>query len=185
MAEQGNNQQSQQGQQQGGQDQQQGQGETLDFETWLGRQDDTVKGLIDGHTKGLKSALESERTQRKDFERQLREAAGKLEKGSEAEQRVTKLADDLGTATRRADFYEVASAAGCTNLKLAWLAVSQDADLMDSRGNVRMEALKQAFPELFKATQQPAARGNAGSGAGQGGTPTASMNDFIRRAAGR
>ena len=162
-----------------------GQGGTpVSFEAWLGQQDETVKGLITSHTTGLKSALDSERESRKGLERQLREAAAKAEKGSEAQAQLTKLADDLGTATKRADFYEVASAAGCSNLKLAWLAVQQDADLMDSRGTVRVEALKAAYPELFK-TGTPAPKGHAGSGAGQGGAPQKDMNAFIRSAAGR
>lgn len=161
-----------------------GQGGTpVTFEAWLGQQDETVKRLIATHTSGLKSALDSEREIRKGLERQLREAAAKAEKGSEAQAQLTKLADDLGTATKRADFYEVASAAGCSNLKLAWLAVQHDADLMDSKGAVRMEALKAAYPELFKSTGAP--RGNAGSGAGQGGAPQKDMNAFIRQAAGR
>jgi hypothetical protein len=185
-------QQGQQGGQQGGDGQQSQQGQQgqqgggtppLNFDAWLGSQDETVRGLIDSHTKGLKGALESERTQRKDFEKQLRDAAGKLEKGSEAEKQVTALADQVKSANGRADFYEAASAAGCTNLKLAWLAVQQDADLTDSKGNVRMDALKTAFPELFKSAA-PRVPGNAGSGAGQGNAAP-NMNAIIRQAAGR
>lgn len=160
-----------------------GGGTPPDFDGWIAGQDETVKGLIDGHTKGLKGALESERTQRKDFERQLRDVLPKLEKGSEAEKQVTTLADKAASESRRADFYEAAAAAGCGNLKLAWLAVQQDSDLADSRGAVRMEALKVAYPELFKSTA--AARGNAGNGAGQAGAGGPSMNSFIRQAAGR
>ncbi len=163
--------------------QQQAQGEMpLTFDGWLTGQDEQVKGLITGHIAGLKSALESEREQRRSFEAQLREAAKKAEKGSEMEQRLSALADKAGQAERQAKFYEVASAIGVTNLKLAWVA-AQDAKLIDGQGNVSTEALKAQFPELFKAP--PAPKGNAGAGAGQTGQPSKpDMNAYIRQQAG-
>jgi hypothetical protein len=160
----------------GGQDQQ------VTFEGWLGEQPEEVRGLIDGHIAGLKSALQDEREQRKALAKQLREATKKLEEGSEAREALEGLTANLEDASRRAEFYETVGNAGVTNLKLAWI-VAREANLIDGQGNVNLSALKEQFPELFKPSTPP--KGNAGSGVGQEGTPTKGMNSFIRRAAGR
>jgi hypothetical protein len=154
------------------------------FDSWLGSQDETVKGLISSHTAGLKSALESERGTRKEQEKQLRELAAKAEKGSEAETQLTALADKLAANDKRVTAYETLSAAGCSNLKLAWLAATE-AGLVDGQGNISIEKLRTQFPELFRSTVGAPPKGNAGTGAGQTGASGKSMNDFIRAAAGR
>ncbi len=151
------------------------------FDSWITSQDEQVKTLVNGHITGLKSALDSEREARKSFETQLRDAAKKAEKGSESEQRLTQMADQLAGAERQAKFYELANAAGVTNLRLAWIA-AQEAKLIDGQGNVNIETMKGQFPELFKGP--PAPKGNAGSGAGQVGSAAPNMNTFIRQAAG-
>lgn len=156
-------------------------GETPSWDEWLAAQDEGVRGLAAAHTSGLKNALESERSQRKELARQLKEASGKLEAGSEARTALEKMQTDLEIQQRRADFYEAASAGGVRNLKLAWL-VAQAEDLFDRQGRPDLTRLKEAAPELFGVAKAPA--GNAGAG---GGTQpqTQSMNDFIRAAAGR
>lgn len=176
-------QQGQQGQQQGQQGQQQGQQQQqVTFESWLEGQGQDVQGLINGHIAGLRSALQSERDQRRQFERELREAAGQLEQGSEARQRLDQLTADLDVQERRAEFYEAAHQAGIVNLRLAWLAVQQDDEVRDRRGNANMAGLRERYPELFG---HPAPAGNAGSGTNQQQQPAADMNAFIRTAAGR
>ena len=156
--------------------------QALVFEDWVKEQDEPVKNMLDGHTKGLKSALVSERENRKSLEKQLRELATKAEKGSEAEQRLTQLADELTEESRRADFNEAAHAAGVTNLKLAYLAAIKD-DLFDRKGEVNFEGLKKVYPELFGGRKLP--RGDAGTGRENGQPASADMNQFIRRSAGR
>lgn len=121
------------------------------FEAWLGSQDAAIKGLIDNHVNGLRGALETERTQRKDFERQVKDLAGKLEKGSEGRQQAEALAGQIATLERQAAFYDAAHAAGVANLRLAWLA-AQEAKLIDDKGHIDMLRLKEQFPELFRAT---------------------------------
>ena len=157
--------------------------EILTFESWFGSQDETVKGLIDAHIKGLKSALESERAQRSDLARQLRDVTAKAEKGSELEKALMEVSTQLEAAERRAAFYEEAGRPeiGCLNPKAAF-ALAQAEDLYDKRGRVDWEALKASAPELFRPRVP---QGNAGLGTS--GPPPAhkSMNDFIRRAAGR
>lgn len=165
------------GQEQGGEEQ------GLSFEAWITEQPDTVKTLLDSHQRGLKSALDSERETRKALEKQLKDLAGKAEKGSDLERQLTELLTQQSQAEARAAFYEDAHAAGITNLKLAWLVVGNDG-LMDGRGRVDFAALKQRYPELFGAATRTAP-GNAGSGTQQPGTGARSMNEFIRAAAGR
>ena len=160
---------------------QQNQGE-LTFDSWLEKQDETVKGLLEGHTKGLRSALESERGTRKDLEKQVRDLASKAEKGSEAEKQLTGLADQIAKADQKVEFFDAAHKVGVTNLKLAYTVAVTD-DLFDKKGNVDFGKLKTSYPELFGAKKTP--NGNAGEGT-EGNTNVASdMNARIRRAAGR
>jgi hypothetical protein len=156
------------------------------FDEWIKGQDATVSGLIGEHTRGLKSALDAERQQRREFERQLREATGKVAEGSEARKKLDELTAGLTARERQSEFYESAHAAGVTNLRLAWLAAQADESVLDRHGAVDMEKLKKAYPELFgvrPAGKAPA--GNAGAGTGSEPPKSKGMNDFIRRSAGR
>jgi len=155
----------------------------LVFDTWIGSQPEPVKAAITEHEKGLKTALESERTSRQDLEGQLRDAAKKLEKQPELQKSLTDMADKLAETDRRADFYEAAHAAGVMNLKLAYVVAGQD-EMFDKKGNVNFETLKTKYPELFAGTK-PAPRGNAGAGTGTHQPASGGMNEFIRRSAGR
>lgn len=155
-------------------------GETLTFDGWLEAQPENVKNLLDSHTKGLKSALESERGSRKDLEKQLRDLAKKAEAGSEAEKQLTALADQQATANQRVEFYEQAHREGVTNLKLAYTVAVSD-DLFDKKGNVDFDEMKKSYPELFG--QSPRANANAGTGTQKPPNPAQNMNDFIRRKA--
>lgn len=150
------------------------------FDTWLGSQDATVKGLIDGHVTGLKSALESERNERKTLSKQIAELKGKAEKGSELEQQLTTLSSQLEAQSTKAAFYESAPA-DVANMKLAWMA-AQDG-YIGKGGLVDWNGLKSAFPELFRKQVTPPA--NAGNGRNQQGGNQPNMNDFIRKASGR
>ena len=157
---------------------------TATWETFLQQQSDEVRGLFDGHVTGLKSALASERDQHKDLAKQLREATEKLDKDSDARKELEALSGRLEVAEQRAAFYQDAAKPeiGCANAKLAWLA-AQEIEAFDRRGNVNWDALKKAFPELFRT----GGSGNAGSGTGGGGNPPGGvdMNSMIRRAAGK
>ena len=156
----------------------------LKFDDWLKDQPDPVKALLDGHTKGLKSALDSERDARKKSERELREMAGKADKGSEAEAKLTALADQMAESDRRADFYDAAHAAGVSNLKLAYIAAVQG-EMFDRHGKVNFEALKKDYPELFAGASKNKPAGNAGNGTQSGdGTGKTSMDDLIRAKVG-
>lgn len=171
---------------QDGQDQQGNQdgGGMPSFEDWLGGQDEGIQGLVNEHVAGLRSALGSEREQRRGLEKELREAAKTLDEGSEARTRLEGMADELDGAERRADFYEAAHGEGVSNLRLAWLAVQENEDLVDRRGVVNFAKLREGYPELFGGGQKTPA-GNAGSGTGNPPPAAGGMNAFIRTAAGR
>lgn len=160
------------------------QGSPLTFDAWLGSQDDQIKGLIDTHVTGLKSALDSERNERKGLTRQLNELRGKAEKGSELETQLTQLSAQLESQSAKAQFYE--SAPGdVANMKLAWTAAQQDGLIRD--GKADWDGLRRSYPELFRSNSQAAKppAGNAGSGRGQQNGSLQNMNSFIRQAAGR
>jgi hypothetical protein len=159
-----------------------GRDQTQSWETWLEAQGPEMVALYEEHVGGLRSALQSERQQRREFERQLREAAGQLEQGSQARARLEEMAGGLEQQERRAEFYELAHAAGVTNLRLAWLAVQQDESLTDRRGMVNMTRLQESYPELFGVARR--GPGNAGAGTGSQTPKGGGMNEFIRRAAG-
>ena len=156
----------------------------LTFDDWFSGVDDATKVLVDQHVKGLKSALDAERADRKAAEKALRDTASKLEAGSAARVDLEAQAERVAATERRATFYEVAHAAGVADLKLAWLA-TLDGNLFTRRGEPDIEALRLAHPALFGAPTPARAPGNAGAGAGQTPAPTRSMNDFIRAAAGQ
>lgn len=152
------------------------------FDSWLKDQPDEVKGLIEDHAHGLRTALENERAQRKTLEKQLKDAAKKFDKDSEERKSLDKISADLAEANRKTDFYDAAHKAGVTNLKLAWLAVVAD-ELIDEKGAIDFDELRKSHPQLF-ASKAPIQPINAGSGA-NGGAPKQTMNQLIRSAAGR
>ncbi len=151
------------------------------FDSWLGTQPDEVKGLVEGHTKGLKSALDAERRDRKELERQLKAISSKAEKGSELEAQLQQLTGQLKDQERRAGFMAAAHAAGVADLDLAFIAAQQGGLVRDD-GSADFAALKAKHPALFGATPPP--KGHAGNGTGSN-APAGTMNDAIRAAAGR
>jgi hypothetical protein len=146
------------------------------FDSWLASQDETTKGLVTSRFSTLESTLSTERNERKELAKQLKKMTGDLDANSEAAQKLTTLTSELESAQRRAEFVEAAALAGCTNPKLAYLAAQAD-DLKT------IDQVKAAYPALFATLRPPAT--NAGQGARQPPGGAATMNDMIRRAAGR
>lgn len=169
-------------QQPGGGTPNQPQSQSPDFTTWLASQGEDTKQLLDNHVAGLKTALSSERDARKALEAQVRDAAKKLEEGSEARKQLDQLATQLAGSTAQATFYDAAHSAGVANLKLAYLA-AREAGLVDEKGACDFTKLQAQFPELFARKPAPPPA-NAGNGT-QREAPSGGMNSFIRRAAGR
>lgn len=152
------------------------------FEAWYAGLDETTKGLFDNHVNGLKTSLTTERQERGNLAKQVKDLAAKAEKGSELEKQLTDMQNALQVAERRAAFNEDASRpeVGCSNPKAAYVLAVAD-DLFDRQGRPDWNALKQVAPELFRKPGP----GNADGGAGGGNAPHLTMNDIIRRAAGR
>lgn len=171
-----------------------GQGQPVTFEGWLAGQDETVKGLYSSHTAGLKKALDAERSRGKDLEKELRDAAKKLETGSDAQKRLTEMANQLSEATSRAAFYEGAPTAGVRNVAAAYKLAVADGLVNGETQNVAsvLDNLKRSYPELFEdLTPNPfpkgkgnVGRGNAGDGTNNSAAGGDSVNSFIRKAAG-
>ena len=143
--------------------------------------DESSKKLFDDHTTGLKSALESEREQRKNYEKQIAELKSKAEKGSEMEKSLADIEAKLAESNLRAEFAEEGAKLGVNNLKLAFLA-AKEGEFIDGRGRINWEGLKKEHPQLFG--EKPKQGGDAGSGTGTP-APAGDMNQAIRNAAGR
>src|SRR5262249_751647 len=78
------------------------------FDEWLAQAelDDAQRGQAMKLVQGLKSALDSERGERKKLERQVRQAAAVAEQGSKLKEQLDQLAGELSTTSLRAIFYE-------------------------------------------------------------------------------
>jgi hypothetical protein len=156
--------------------------ETPTFDTWYAALDTTYKGLLDTHVNGLKSALNTERTNRADLAKQIKDLAAKAEKGSELEKQLGDASARLEAAERRATFAEdaIKPEIGCSNVKAAY-ALALAENLFDNRGRTDWQTLKTLAPELFRKP----GLGSADGGMGSGQMPKMDMNATIRRAAGR
>jgi len=155
----------------------------FEFDSWFGKLPPHEQEGLDTHVSALKNALESERSQRKEFSKQLRDLTAKAEKGSEAEKTLGEMSSRLEQAEQRAAFYEEAGRPeiGCSNPRAAFLVASAEG-LFTKRGDPDWPAIKAAMPELFG--RKPVPNGNAGVGSNS--PPAApSMNDYIRAATGR
>lgn len=156
-----------------------------DFDSWMAALPDdqrkTVKTLFDAKVQKLQNTVRDTRDERDRFQKQLREAAKGAAKGSEQQEQLTKLADDLQRANVRADFYEEAPVQGCRNPKAAYL-IAVSGELFRKGGEPDWTAIKAAAPELF---EKPNPRNNAGSGTSAGVHKGQSVNDWIREQAGK
>lgn len=149
--------------------------ETTTFETWFGALDAPLQELVNNHVAGLRSALESERTERKSLSKTLKDLSGKLDANSDAAKQLDALRSALETTEKRAGFVEEAAVAGCTAPRAAWHIAQAE--------GMTVAQVRQAYPQLFAAVAR--APGGAGAGVGQPPAKTQTMNDWIRRAAGK
>ena len=156
----------------------QAQGETPkpieNFDEWVAGQPEPVQSLLDKHTGGLRTALQTERENAKQLAKQLKELGKTLDQSSDAAKQLSEMQGRLETEQRRADFVQEAAAAGCRDLRLAWLAANAD--------GLTLKQVMAQHPDLFAAVRPVT---NAGNGAQQATGGARNMNNFIRRAAGR
>ncbi len=153
-------------------------------EDWYaGLTDDERKAIDSWHdakVKGLKAALDSERSDRKSertkLQAQLKDAVAAASGAEKAA--LEKLQTEMDAANARAEFFADAQAAGVVDPRTAWAAI-REYDLHDRRGNPDLDALKAKCPYLF-AQPTPPPRTNAGNGAGQQPAPKADFNSNLR-----
>lgn len=152
------------------------------YEEWYATLTDELKGLVEGHISGLKSALERQKTDNKDLKATI--AATIASKDTEAASKLEAITGQLKDATQRASFYEAAGKMGVKNAKLAFVA-AKDAGLLHEDGTLKEDKFKETFPELIG--EQPVTKPQTQAGAGTGGTKTPetmTWNDAVRIAAG-
>lgn len=157
--------------------------EPINFDDFLGGQDERVKAAYEAHVSGLKNTVKATREERDSLAAQLREVAKKAEKGSELETQLNETLTRLEATEKRLSFLDEASKPeiGCRNPKAAF-ALAQAGNLYDRQGRPDWTAIRAEAPELFGVKVADA---NAGSGTGTGMPPKQSMDALIRRAAGR
>ena len=144
--------------------------------------------------------LARERERYKDYD-SLRQQAAELQKlkqaqmteterlqtaAAENERRAIEAERRVAETAIRASFTEQAVANGVTDIRLAYLAAQADGllgayDPEKGVGRHNFDELRKRYPHLFRAAPGGSADGGAGGGTGA----AASMNEFIRRAAGR
>jgi len=163
--------------------QQQVAAEPVKFDDWYGKLEDPIKDLVDDHVKGLKSALDSERTERRSLSKQLQSLSKSAEEGSEFQKQLQDTVGRLDEAEKKAKFLEDAHGQNISNLKLAWMAAKEEG-LIGRDGTADFLKLREIAPELF-ASKTIIPAGNAGTGNGQAGTVKPNMSNWIRAAAGR
>jgi hypothetical protein len=148
--------------------------------------------------------LKAEREARGNLEKRVKELGRELEAAAPAAaEQVAALQAELGQVRRRAAFYEGVPA-DLWSARLGWLA-AQEIGAFDEQGQVKWEALREGFPELFGASalgtagyelplgalpagafRAPGAVAAGGAGAGREVPPgELDMSAVIRKAAGR
>lgn len=145
--------------------------------------------LYQKHVSGLLNSVKATRAERDDLAKQIRDLSAKQEKGSDTQKELEQLSSELEAAAERAviaekrvKFAEEAARPeiGCVNARAAWLvAVAEDA--FTKQGDPDWDKIRKAAPQLFAIK---ASRSNAGNGT-KDEHKSVSMNDYIRRSAGR
>lgn len=155
----------------------------LNFDDWLGSQDESIKELIESRFTTLENTVKATRGERDTLAQDIKKLAKEQKEGSEARVQLDKMSAQLEATERRAAFLEEAMnpAIQCRNARAAWL-LADAGQLFTKRGTPDWDAIKREAPELFGT---PTARANAGNGTQQPPSPTQGMNDFIRKATGR
>ncbi len=155
----------------------------LEWDAFHGSLPEEAQKLIATRESGLKTALNTERDSRRDVEKELKDVAGELEKDSDAQKKVLKLADEVAAGTEKSDFYEDAHDEGVSNLSLAYIVAKKE-DLINKRGKTNWKTLKEKYPELFGKKKIPDGGAGEGTGGKRPSTKT-DMNARIRAKAGR
>lgn len=152
------------------------------FEQWLEiHADETARSLYDQQIEGLRNTVQATRQERDSLKAEIRDLMKTAEKGSEAEKSLQDALDRLDKAEQKNTFLEQAPQAKCNNATAAYKIAVVD-NLFKRDGSPDWDAIKREAPELFGALKTNI---GAGNGTDTPPEPTADMNAFIRRSAGR
>lgn len=163
-----------------------GEGIPPTWDSWFGGLGDTEKSLIDGHTKGLKSALDQERNQRTALEKQVKELSKQAAEGSDLKATLEKMAAELAESNQRASLLEQVSKAGLKAEPGDVIALARARGLVDGQGNINFAKLKEQCSYLFEdSAPVPKTKGEAGTGHRNKGADEPSLNDIVLSALGR
>ena len=154
--------------------------DNVTFEAWLEGQSDEVKNRFEEGTKGLKTALTSERDNTKNLSKQLKDLQAKADKDSDLAKQLSEMQKKLTESERHTAFVDGASAAGCNNVKAAYKLAKADPDLWKRDGSPDWDAIKAEAPEFF-GKKNP--EGKAGSGTNDNGGAGSKnyMDEMIRK----
>lgn len=168
------------------------QGEEFDPDAWYDALPDELKNNAEKfrefHTGKVKSALEAERAERKKIAKELKELASKPVDASQWEAKIAELNSKATEAETKARFVEEATANGVAPGRIlkAYAAARYD-KLIDEAGAIDWDTLKSEHDYFFAApaADKPAPKGGGGYGVDKKPAPKATMNQLIRRQAGR
>ena len=147
------------------------------FEGWYKALPADVQGLVDDHVDGLRSALNTERSERKSLEKRLKEIQKQADEGRRRQSQLQQLSDEMSAATARASFFEAAHTADVRTC--AWPGWRPTMPASSTRKPEQWTSPNCAkWLELFAGKTLPPA--NAGAGARQTGVAKPGMNDFTR-----
>jgi uncharacterized membrane protein YdfJ with MMPL/SSD domain len=133
----------------------------FDYTTWIASQDDATKTGIsayvaaqaDESAKGLKTALDAERTNAKALDKQLKAIQGQLKDGDEASKTIDAMRVELKRANARNAFLSSAPK-DVLDIEVA-LTVAEAKGLIGDDGAVDWDKFKAAHPILFAAAKTP------------------------------
>lgn len=133
------------------------------------------------HVTAVQQALANERKERKALAAQVKELSAKATGNTDVEKQLQELSSKADASTQRADFYEEAAKRGVVPSRFsAAFRVAQVEGLINDKGRVDWEGLKEGYGEFFATEQKPKGGSGAGAGVGDKPKPKQDMNALIR-----
>lgn len=156
--------------------------EALTPEQWYSSLDDATRPHVDAYAGKLKTALDNERKQRKEYEKTIKELSAKAGKDNAISAELEDFKNKFTEANRKADF--LTAATKVENLpthryEAAYKIAKLDGLIDEDTNAVDWDAMRQAHDYLFVEVSKKIA-GNAGNGAGTKAQPKRDMNALIR-----
>ena len=151
------------------------------FESWISKQPDDIKGLIDSHVNGLKSAHERQKEETKSLRTKLDEII--RSKDLDADQKVKAIEAERDEYRSIAAFQE-SLPSDCADRQLAY-AAAKLRDAIRKDGSVDEDKLRKECPVLFSGQRVKVPSGKPGAGTDTTPPSTMDFNAAVRAGAGR